>query len=214
MKAYVNFLTVLPMAVVMVAGPQLVSAMFLATSKDPKRSSTAFLAGAALAIVIGLAVLYWLAGLIVGTHPNGGGGVRQIIDWVVLALLVVLSILVYRRRNRTEPPRWMRTLQKASPRYAFRLGFLLFLLMPTDIVTMCTVAASLRLQGGPLWKAVPFLLLTLLLVALPLLLLLLLGDRALTVQSRLRDWTNTHAWIVNELVILYFAAMTVSSLVG
>jgi amino acid transporter len=213
MKADVNFLTVLPMAVVMVAGPQLVSAMFLSASQTPKRASTAFLAGAALAIVIGLSVAYWLAELVIGTQA-GGGSVRRIIDWVVLAMLAVLSLLVYRRRNRAEPPRWMRKLQKASPRYAFRLGFLLFLLMPTDIVTMCTVAASLSLNSRPLWQTAPFVLLTLLLVALPLLLLLLLGGRALTVQSRVRDWTNTHAWIANELVIMYFAAMTVSSLVG
>jgi threonine/homoserine/homoserine lactone efflux protein len=208
----VNFLTVLPLAVVMVAGPQLVSAMFLATGQSPKRVSTAFLIGVALAIVIGLSIVYWLAGLVIGSHGRGGAGVRRVIDWVILALLAVLAVVVFRRRTRIEPPRWMSKLQTAYPRFAFRLGFLLFLLMPTDIVTMCTVAASLVLQDRPLWEAVPFILLTLLLVALPLLLLLLLGNRALAVQSRIRDWTNAHSWIVSELVILYFGAMTVSSL--
>jgi hypothetical protein len=211
MKANVSLLTVLPLAVVMVAGPQLVSAMFLATGQSPRRASTAFLAGVALAVVIGLSVFYWLAGLVVGNRNRDGGGVRRVVDWVILALLAVLAVLVYQRRTRTEPPRWMSKLQTASPGFAFRLGFLLFLLMPTDVVTVCTVAASLVVQGSPLWKAVPFVLLTLLLAALPLL-LLLLGDRALAAQSRIRDWTNTHSWIVSELVILYFAAMTVSSL--
>ena len=47
-----NFLTILPMAFVMVAGPQLLSAIFLATSDDWRRNSLAYVAGAALSITI------------------------------------------------------------------------------------------------------------------------------------------------------------------
>ncbi|WP_239088185.1 GAP family protein [Planosporangium mesophilum] len=208
-----SLLTLLPMAVVMVAGPQLVSALLLATGKNPKPASSAFLSGVALAVVIGLSVAYWLARLVIDSASGGGGGARRVVDWVVLALLAILAVLVYGRRTRTDPPRWMGTLQTASPGFAFGLGFLLFLLMPTDIATMFTVAGTLAAQARPLWHSAPFILLTLLLVALPLLMLLLLGDRALAVQSRIRDWTNTHSWIVSEAVILYFAAMTVSSIV-
>jgi hypothetical protein len=42
----VDFLTLLPMAVVMVAGPQFVSAVFLATSRHPKLASSALVATA------------------------------------------------------------------------------------------------------------------------------------------------------------------------
>jgi hypothetical protein len=214
MNSDMGFLTILPLAVVMVAGPQLVSALFLATNRNAKWTSTAFLTGVVLAIVLGLSVAYWLARIVIDSIGHGDGGVRRVVDWVILALLAVLAVLVYRRRGRTEPPRWMRKLQTASPGFAFRLGFLLFLLMPTDVATMFTVAGSLAVQGWPLWQAVPFVLLTLLLVAVPLLMLLLLGDQAIAVQLRIRDWTNAHSWIVSELVILYFAAMTVSSIIG
>jgi small neutral amino acid transporter SnatA (MarC family) len=49
----VSFLTVLPLAFVMIAGPQIISATLLATGPDARRSSLAFLAGAALAITAG-----------------------------------------------------------------------------------------------------------------------------------------------------------------
>jgi hypothetical protein len=48
-----GFWTVLPMAVVMSAGPQIVTATFLATSQGSKRNSLAFLAGVAAATTIG-----------------------------------------------------------------------------------------------------------------------------------------------------------------
>ena len=45
-----SFLTVLPLAFVMIAGPQIISATLLATGPDARRNSLALLAGAALAI--------------------------------------------------------------------------------------------------------------------------------------------------------------------
>jgi len=45
--------------------------------------------------------------------------------------------------------------------------------MPTDVITVATVATFLVRQDSPLFYALPFLLLTLLLVAIPLLVLLL-----------------------------------------
>jgi small neutral amino acid transporter SnatA (MarC family) len=49
----VSVLTVLPLAFVMIAGPQIITAVLLATGRDPRRNSLAFLTGAALAITAG-----------------------------------------------------------------------------------------------------------------------------------------------------------------
>jgi hypothetical protein len=59
---------------------------------------------------------------------------------------------------------------------------------------------------------VPFVLLTVLLLALPLLALVLLGAKAARVLARMRKWAEGHAWIVNELVIAFFALLTVLDL--
>lgn len=37
----------------MIAGPQIISAIFLASSRDPRRGSGAYLLGAGLAIIVG-----------------------------------------------------------------------------------------------------------------------------------------------------------------
>jgi small neutral amino acid transporter SnatA (MarC family) len=45
-----DFAKYLPMAFVMIAGPQILSAIFLATSEDWRRNSAAYVAGAALSV--------------------------------------------------------------------------------------------------------------------------------------------------------------------
>ncbi|BCJ59402.1 hypothetical protein Jiend_28240 [Micromonospora endophytica] len=177
-----NFLTLLPLAVVMVAGTQLVAAVFFASSDRPRAASLGFLAGAAI-VVCGGTTLAWLIIRFLKISIAGGGGHRGVergIDWFVLALLVVLAVVVFLRRH-SGPPGWMGRLQHAGPGYALRLGLLLFLVMPSDDLTMLTVGASAARHDLPWWHLLPFMLLTLVLLALPLLALLLLGHRAETV---------------------------------
>ena len=52
MVGAVSFLTILPMAFVMIAGPQILSAIFFATSEDWTRNSLAYVGGAALSITL------------------------------------------------------------------------------------------------------------------------------------------------------------------
>jgi small neutral amino acid transporter SnatA (MarC family) len=59
-----NFITILPMAVVMVAGPQIVSPIFLATSEQARRSSIAYVIGVAFAVVIGVTLVYTVASVL------------------------------------------------------------------------------------------------------------------------------------------------------
>ena len=209
-----NWLSVLLLAVVMIAGPQIISAVFLASSREAKRSSLAYLVGAGLAVLIGLTVWYFVFHVVRGTGGGQGkhDGTRHLIDWVVLAVLFALMVMVFARRKRTQPPKWMSKLQVASPRFAFGLGFLLFIAMPTDEGTMLAVAGSLAGQHKPWWHLLPFLVLTLLLLALPLLALLAFGQRAVAVLPRIRDWANEHSWLISEAVILIFVAIVVSDL--
>jgi threonine/homoserine/homoserine lactone efflux protein len=211
----VSFLSVLPLAFVMVAGPQLISAVMLATGQDARRNSLAFLGGAALAVTVGTLVAYGLFRLVeVAARPTSKGTVGTAIDWLVIALLVLLMVRTYRRRKDTRTPRWMGKLQTADAAWSFRLGLLLFLVMPTDILTMVTVGASLARRGNPWWQALPFVVLTLLLVGLPLIDLLLLGRRAQVVLPKVRDWMSTHSWVINEAVLGFFLALTVLGLGG
>jgi threonine/homoserine/homoserine lactone efflux protein len=209
----VSFLTVLPLAFVMIAGPQIIAAILLATGNDARRNSLAFLAGAALAVTAGTLVAYWVTGLLErAAGPSGEGTVKTVIDWLIIVLFLFLMVRTYLRRRDTSAPKWMGRLQSADPRFSFRLGLLLFLVMPTDVITMFTVGTSLTRNGQPWWHSLPFVGVTLLLVGLPLIDLLLLGKRAEVLLPKVRDWMTSNSWVISELVIVFFLALTISGL--
>jgi cytochrome c biogenesis protein CcdA len=197
-----GLLTVLPMAIVMSAGPQIVTATFLATSRDAKRNSLAFLGGVAAATTIGVTV-FFLLGFGVGEKEDS----KNWLDWLIIGLLLVLAVRVFVKRNETEPPKWMGRLETANARFAVTIGFLLYFLMPTDLISMATVSAYLVRQGEPWWHSLGFVVLTVLIAGLPFIVLLLMGSRAETLLPSLRRWMTDNSWIVNEAVILFFLAM-------
>lgn len=197
----------LPMAFVMVAGPQLLSAVFLATTERWKANSFAYIAGASLSITAIVTAAFFL---IDGVSSEGASD--DTIYKVVLALLVVAAIHTYRTREESEPPKWMGKLQAATPGFAFKLGFLLLGIFPTDILTSVAVGSYLSTQGDPWWHALPFVALTLLFLATPALIVLMLGERGQKLLPKVRDWMNDNSWVVNEIVIVFFIAITASSL--
>lgn len=203
-----SFLEVLPLAIVMVAGPQLLSAIFLATSENWRRNSASFVVGAAISISLIVTIAYG-----VGNGTTRGTS-NERLYLVVLILLLVAMVHVYRTREQSEPPKWMGKLQTATPRFSFRLGFLLLGFFPTDILTSATVGSFLAGNGAPLMHSIPFIALTLLFIALPSLTLLVFGDRAEAFLPTAREWMNTHSWVVNEVVLVFFIALTINNLVG
>ncbi|MEU6712514.1 GAP family protein [Nonomuraea sp. NPDC046802] len=90
---------------------------------------------------------------------------------------------------------------------AFATGFVLILLMPTDLMAMLTVGVHLEHHGSPPGAAIPFLLATLLLASLPLLGYLLFRRRAATVMPEIRDWMKSHGWLINICACLLFIVL-------
>jgi hypothetical protein len=201
----VSFLSILPLAIVMVAGPQLLSAIFLAVSANWRRNSAAYLLGAALSISIVVSLAYVLSG---GTTEEGGDDTT--LEIVVVVLLLAAMLHVFLARKTSEPPKWMGKLQDATPRFAFRLGCLLLGVFPTDILTSVAIGATLAKEDEPLWKFSPFLMLTLLFLALPSLTLIAFGERGGRALPGVRDWMNTNAWVVNEIVLAFFVVLALT----
>ncbi|MGN9775058.1 GAP family protein [Micromonospora sp. H33] len=206
-----DLLGTFPMAVVMVAGTPLVTAVFLASAERPRAASLGYLAGAAAVVTVGTTVS-WLATRTIKVNLTAGGAagrwtIETWIDWFVVAVLVVLAVAVFLRRH-GGPPSWLGRLQRARPAYAARLAALLLGAMPTDDLTMLSVGARTARHDLPWWHLLPFVLFTLLLLAVPLLTLLLLGARAAGVLPRMREWVDGHSWVISEAVIALFLALT------
>lgn len=206
-----SFLQILPLAFVMIAGPQIITSFFLATSERFAANSIAYVTGAALSITTFVTAAYLIAAGIKGSTEDDHT-TNKVLDWVVLALLAVLIVRVYLTRKESQPPKWMNKLQGAEPKFAFVLGLLLLGVFPTDILTSITAGLHVARNDDSWWHCLPFVALTLLLVALPALMVVLLGRRADIVLPRIRDWMNTNSWVVSEVVLVFFAAITINSL--
>ena len=123
---------------------------------------------------------------------------------MVAGLLALAGIHVFLGRHTASVPKWMSALESAEPKRALSLGFLLILLMPTDIVAVISTVHWLHDNHDNLLHAWPLVAASTLLMALPILAYLLLGRRAREAMPGIRDWLTTNAWVVNLVVIVYF----------
>jgi hypothetical protein len=201
-----TFLRIVPMAFVMVAGPQIISAVVFATSERARANSVGYVSGAVTSTIVGTTLLFILWEALGFKSATMRGG-HVYVDWTLVGLLAILAVRVYLRRAEAEPPKWMGKLQTASPSFALKLGLLLFIAMPTDILTMLAVSGYLSTHDESLANAIPFFLLTALLIGFPLLVLLAMGRRAETTLPKVRNWMNTNSWVVSEIVIVFFLVL-------
>jgi hypothetical protein len=206
-------LAILPLAITMMAGPQVMSAIIFVTTPKPLRTSGAFVLGVAIAATVGVLIALALASLLGNGvslgDPSDGGSTGHIIQYLLVGALVALAVKNYLGRETVEPPRWLGTLMSADPKQALKTGLLVILLMPSDIIIMLTVGVNLAQNNSGLVAALPFIGATVLVAALPLLLYLLFHRRAQRLMPKVRDWMNANSWLVNIIVCVVFIALIV-----
>jgi Sap, sulfolipid-1-addressing protein len=201
-------LSVNPLAITMNAGPQIMSAIIFVTTPKALKLSAYFLIGVVIAVTAGVTITYTLASVLGGSislgDPSDSGSIGNIIQYVLVGLLVILSIRSYLTRATSEPPRWLGTLQNAKPRTAFMAGLLLLSIFPSDFVVLITVGVNLAQHNVGLVAALPFIEATILIAALPVLSYLLFRHRAQRLMPKVRDWMNTNSWLVSIIVYVIF----------
>jgi hypothetical protein len=195
-------LQILPLALIMVMGPQILTSIFLVTSNEPVKNSVALLVGVLAAASVSVVIWFELYDAL-GINPPSGSG-PSTADYVVAGLLALLGVHTFLGRRDAKVPKWMTALQEARPLRAFELGFLLILLMPTDIVAVISTVHWMHDNHDGLLHAWPLVAATVLLMALPIAGYLMLGHRARLAMPRIRDWLTGNAWVVNLVVIVYF----------
>ena len=201
-------LAVIPLAITMNAGPQIMSAIIFVTTPKALKLSAYFLTGVVIAVTAGVTITYTLASVLGGSislgDPSDSGSLGNIIQYLLVGLLVILSIRSYLTRQTSEPPRWLGAMQNAGPRTAFLAGLLLLSIFPSDFVVLMTVGINLAQHNSSLLGALPFVTATILIAALPVLSYLLFRRRAERAMPKVRDWMNTNSWLVNIIVYVIF----------
>jgi len=193
------------------AGPQILSAIIFVTANKPLKLSASFLAGVVVAVTVGVTITYTLASVLGNSislgDPNDNGSLGKLIEYLLVGLLVFLAIKNYVRRESIEPPRWLGTLQNAEPRTAFKTGLLLLSVFPSDFVILVTVGMNLAQNDASLLAAVPFIVATVFIAALPVLFYLLFRRRAQRAMPKVRNWMNANSWLVNIIVFVIFIVL-------
>ena len=207
-------LAVIPLAITMNAGPQIMSAIIFVTANKPLKLSAYFITGVVIAVTVGVTVTYTLATVLGNSVSLGdssdSGSLGNIIQYLLVGLLIFLSIKSYVGRETSEPPRWLGAMQNATPRTAFMAGLLLLSVFPSDFVVLMTVGINLAQQNASLLGALPFVAATILIAALPALAYLLFRRRAERAMPKVRDWMNTNSWLVNVIVYVIFILLILS----
>jgi hypothetical protein len=204
-------LAVIPLAITMNAGPQIMSAIIFVTANKPLKLSAYFLTGVVIAVTAGLTITYTLASVLGNSVSLGdssdSGSLGNIIQYLLVGLLIILSIKSYVNRETSEPPRWLGALQNANPKTAFTTGLLLLSVFPSDFAILVTVGINLAQQNASLLGAVPFMAATVFIAALPVLSYLLFRHRAKRAMPKVRDWMNKNSWLVNIIVYVIFIVL-------
>jgi hypothetical protein len=120
-------LEILPLAITMMVGPQIMSAILFVTTPRAIQTSAGFLVGVAAATSAGVAIALWLANLIGDSlgDSNNSGSLGRVIQYGLVALLVARAIQNYLGRKTAEPPKWLGTLLTADWKRALKTGLLL-----------------------------------------------------------------------------------------
>jgi threonine/homoserine/homoserine lactone efflux protein len=197
----------LSLSIVMVVGPQILTAVFLATSENWKKKSLAFIAGAGVSITIVTTLSYLL-----GVGAAGEGASKNTISYVILAFLFFSAVTTFLNRKKSKSPKWMSKLSQVQPRTAFKLGFILLGVFPSDILTSISVGGYFARNDQSWLHILPFISLVLLLLSLPALLVFTFGKRAEVFLPKVRTWMNENAWVVSEVVIGLFVVLVLSGL--
>jgi hypothetical protein len=199
---------ILPLAITMMAGPQIISSIIFVTREEGAiKVSIAYVSAIFIAACAGMLIAMGLVSLLGNAIDLGDGGpstAAKVIQIALVGLLILRAVTIYLKRADSEPPKWLGTLQTATPRRAFEIGALLILLFPGDVVVMLTSAVHLVSNDHSFVDALPLIGLTTLIAASPLLFYLLFRRKAVQVMPGVRDWMNTHSWVINILVCLVF----------
>ena len=158
---------VIPAAIGLMLGPPILASVMLATSKRARANSLAFIVGIVLGSTIGMIVAYFAATLIeVATDDMDQGD--NILPYLVVALLVFLVIKTFLGRKTAEPPKWMSTLQEAEPKFAFKIGALLSMLTPANVIILFSAGAYLVDNDLPFRSSFILIAVTTLIAAIPI----------------------------------------------
>lgn len=203
-----------PLALAIMLSPfPIIPAILLLFTIHPRSTASSFLGGWLGGIVVATTVF-----VLVGGFVEAHDSTPTWIAWARVAAgiaLIGLGIEQWLSRKKPKPaPKWMQSLQTATPRKAATLGFLLSAANPK--ILLLAGAAGIAIgaaSDSATTKAAIVMLFSAaasLSVALPVVLYLIRGDKVLTPLGKARDWLERNNAAVMAVVIFVIGVVLVS----
>jgi len=204
---------ILPLAIgVLISPVPIVAVILMLLSKRAKSNSLSFVFG----WVIGLAVVGSIALLIGGTQDLSPGTEPSLETSVIrLVLGLILLFGAYRRWTRRrkpsqqpEMPHWIQFVDSFKPMRAFGLALLLSAVNPKNLaLTLAAALAIAQSALGSFGSAIAlalFVIVASISVAAPVVLYLVLGERAARTLGEWKEWlTDNNATLMFVLLLVF-----------
>ena len=210
---------VLPLAVAVLISPIPIAAeILLLFSARPRPNALGYSIGFMAGVGIGLGILTAIAA---ATDLTGGGNEPSWAAWLRVVLGAAVALLGFRRfRDRPAPgeaeaPKWMDGIESFAPGRSFAVGLAIGTLNPKNNVVGLAAAASIAsgLAGEPAGDkvivVVAYAIFASLGVLAPLLVALVMGDRADSLLREWRTWLMDNNAAVVAVVFLVIGAVLV-----
>jgi len=203
---------VLPLALAITISPiPIVAQIMLLLTDHPKPNATGYLAGFVLGL--GTLLVVVVAAAATWNAADPGAGRSPAASWTILVLGVLFvgaAIRKYAARPRPgdDPamPGWMSRVESLTPRRALVLGAAVGALNPKNLVVVLPAAAGIAVASLGLvptfGAAAAFVAVAAIGVAVPLLVMVFMGDRAGPLLQRWKDWLARNNAVVMAALYL------------
>lgn len=197
-------IAILPLALTVMLGPQILVSMLLITRKDVVKSSLVYTFSITITLLTTIFLYNFLSNSI-DLHRTTVGN-RPVLKYLLICLFIILIVKnIINRKKITEPPKWMQGIKTASLSKIFFIGFCLIAFMPTDIIVAFTVGSLVdSAEKSILLEIMPFLSTVLFICLLPLIVYFSLGKNGDSYIEKANNWLNTHGYVINIIVFLFF----------
>lgn len=194
---------VIPFAIGVFASPlPVIIAILMLFAPHPHRISGIYIATWTSGVVLATLVFTGLAGLLEEQDGSGWGAWVKVVLGV---LLIAAAIKGWLGRSATESPSWLSTVMNAEPRQAVKLGVLLSVANPKELLMAAGAGIALGTSQQPLTtQAVAFVVFIVIgasSVFGPLLIFVAGGDASLRGLEKAREWLERNSVAVASGVL-------------
>ena len=197
--------SILPLALTVMLGPQILVAILLVTTKKPVQSSLVYILAVTLTIICTTTLAYFIISISDIHQASHSGNKGSILKYILVGLLAFAMIRTFiNRKKLTAMPKWMSNITTSSLKRIFVIGVMLIAFVPTDIAMALTVGGFIVHSKGILSDAIPFFSLVALIASIPLLMFLSMGKRGAQNMEKINIWLNSHGWVINMIIYPLF----------